>query len=177
MVVTVFGSGHMEENFSEYQKAVALGRYLAESGYEICNGGYGGIMEASARGAKQVGGKTLGIINQQAPLHPNRWIDKVRVEKNWRDRLFCLIDTGDSYVFFDGGTGTLTELFTVWEMTNRKILAKPILIYGAYMAHLIKRLRRQGLVLFNEWIQFVQTPARVIGYLNLAVSKEKSKKR
>ena len=153
LVITVFGSGHMEENFPEYQRAVELGKLLAESGFIVCNGGYGGIMEASARGAKQAGGKVIGITYHQTPREPNRWLDETKKEKSWRDRLFKLIEQGDAFVVFDGGTGTLTELFTVWEMTNKQLVAKPIIVYGPLMARLLRRLRRQRLIIFNKSIK------------------------
>jgi len=171
-VITVFGSGHMEENFPEYQRATVLGVALAEKGFTVCNGGYGGIMEASARGAKQVGGKTLGIITKEMHRHANRWIDRVKAEKTWRDRLLRLIKTGDAFVVFDGGTGTLTELFTIWEMTNKQLISKPIIIHGLWMRAFVKRLRKQRLIIFNDFIQFAKSPRRVIQCLEDAFEEQ-----
>ena len=51
-VVTVFGGSHVQEGGPEYASARDLGKLLAQAGYTVCNGGYGGVMEASARGAK-----------------------------------------------------------------------------------------------------------------------------
>ena len=59
------------------QAAKRLGTLLAKRGWAICNGGNEGTMEASARGAKEAGGRTIGIsIQQYRPATPNRWLDE-----------------------------------------------------------------------------------------------------
>ena len=78
----------MEENFSEYQRAVLMGRVLAENGFTVCTGGYGGIMEAVARGAKQVGGKTIAIVAKELGISVKtilRWERAGKIRKAPRD--------------------------------------------------------------------------------------------
>jgi uncharacterized protein (TIGR00725 family) len=57
--VTVFGSSRPRDGDADYEEARLLGRALAESGYSVCSGGYGGVMEAVSRGAKERGGENL----------------------------------------------------------------------------------------------------------------------
>ena len=52
-VVSVFGTGAAKPGDKKYVLAEQLGRLLAESGFAIANGGYGGTMEASAKGASE----------------------------------------------------------------------------------------------------------------------------
>jgi len=52
-IVTVFGSSRPRENDAEYGEARELGRMLAASGFSVCSGGYGGVMAAVSRGAKE----------------------------------------------------------------------------------------------------------------------------
>jgi len=52
-VVSVFGANDAREGDEAYETARAVGRKLAESGYAVANGGYGGTMEASARGGRR----------------------------------------------------------------------------------------------------------------------------
>ncbi|MBZ5546303.1 MAG: hypothetical protein LAO07_22005, partial [Acidobacteriia bacterium] len=52
-IVTVFGSSHPAEGSAAYEDARRLGRLLVEGGLAVCSGGYGGLMEASARGARE----------------------------------------------------------------------------------------------------------------------------
>ena len=56
-VITVFGSSRPTEVDRDYAEARALGVELAKRGFVICSGGYGGVMEAVSRGAKEAGGK------------------------------------------------------------------------------------------------------------------------
>ena len=58
-VISVFGSSRPRELDPEYVEALNIGRALAKAGFIVCNGGYGGIMEASARGAKEAGARVL----------------------------------------------------------------------------------------------------------------------
>jgi len=164
-VVTIFGSSRIDENYPEYQKAVLVGRMLADAGFVICNGGYGGIMEASARGAKEAGGKTIGIITDEFPSKPNRWVDEVQTTKTWRERLFALIETGDAFVLFNGGTGTLVELFVAWEMINKKMIQKPLIVFGAAMRSLVSRLKKERYVVSTPCLKIAKTVQEVLDHL------------
>ena len=140
--VTVFGSSRPREGDADYEEARLLGRALAESGYSVCSGGYGGVMEAVSRGAKEGGGKTYGVTAEFFKARVNRWIDvEVRVE-TWQDRLFELIRVADGFVACKGGTGTLVELAVVWEMLNKSVLAgKPFAVLGDFWQPILDRVR------------------------------------
>jgi uncharacterized protein (TIGR00725 family) len=60
-IVTVFGSSRPREGDAEYTIARSLGAELTTKGFIVCSGGYSGVMEAVSRGAKEAGGRTLGI--------------------------------------------------------------------------------------------------------------------
>lgn len=164
-VVTFFGSGKIAEDHPDYQEAFQAGKVFASAGFAVCNGGYGGIMEASARGTKEVGGRTIGITTAQFPSKPNPWIDEEKQFPTWRDRLFGLIELGDAYVFFGGGTGTLTELFVVWEMTHQKILQKPVILLGKSIRSFAAGLGKNPQVIFNPHLKFAETPEKALSFL------------
>src|SRR6202035_2856732 len=119
-IVTVFGSSRPRENDAEYEEARELGRMLAANGLSVCSGGYGGVMAAVSRGAKERDGKTYGVTAEFfTASKANPWIDvEVRVH-TWQERLFELIRLGDGFVACKGGTGTPVELAVVWEMLNK----------------------------------------------------------
>ena len=94
-IITVFGSARPVEGDTFYEEARILGRELGTAGYVVCNGGYGGTMEASARGAKEAGGKTIGVVSEFFSIEPNPWIDKRVVVKSLTDRLMELISLAD----------------------------------------------------------------------------------
>jgi uncharacterized protein (TIGR00730 family) len=169
--VTVFGSHDAKEGDESYETGRTLGRKLVEAGYSICNGGYGGIMEATARGAKELGGKTIGVTTEDFGGPVNRWIDQEVKMKKWSERLFKLIELGDGYVALDGGTGTLVELFVVWEMSRQRLLQKPIVVLGDQLRELVRQTRNIPQVVDNPNLYLKPTPEETVKLL-----KEKLKK-
>ncbi len=148
--VTIFGSSLPAEGSAAYEDARRLGRLLAERGFAICNGGYAGLMEASARGAREAGGHTIGVTCSIWSAAPNRWIvEEVRTH-SFLARLTTLIERGDAYVALPGGTGTLAEFALVWEMMNKSALAKglggrrPLLVAAPYWQAVIECLNQES---------------------------------
>jgi len=139
-VVTVFGSARPAPGEPEYVLAYDVGVALAGAGFIVCNGGYAGTMEASARGAKDAGGATMGIISDQFPLRKaNLWIDSVFTVDTMISRMLELVKRGDAYVVLKGGTGTLLELATVWEFMNKGLLKpKPTIVVGAFWESVVQ---------------------------------------
>jgi hypothetical protein len=133
-IITVFGSSRPREGHPDYETARELGRRLAERGFTVCSGGYGGVMEGVSRGAKESGGRVVGVTAKTFHSHTNRWVDEEIRMESWHDRLFELIRRGDGYVACKGGTGTLAELAVVWEMQNKKLMRaeKPFVVLGGF---------------------------------------------
>ncbi|HYW67890.1 MAG TPA: LOG family protein [Candidatus Dormibacteraeota bacterium] len=141
-IVTVFGSSHPGEGDADYAQARELGRRLAERGFAVCSGGYGGVMEAVSRGAKEAGGKTYGVTAEFFGRKANDWVDVEVRKKTWEERLFELIRLADGFVACKGGTGTLVELAVVWEMLNKSVMArKPIAVLGNFWQPILERVR------------------------------------
>jgi uncharacterized protein (TIGR00725 family) len=128
-IVTVFGSSRPRPGEGQYSVAQELGSELARQGFIVCSGGYAGTMEAVSRGAKEAGGRTIGITAQFFKARVNQHIDEEIRKKTWQDRLFALIESGDAFVTCPGGTGTLVELAVVWEMLNKNVIGrKPLVV-------------------------------------------------
>ena len=145
-VVTVFGASDPVEGSQQYATARAVGRKLAEMGYAVANGGYGGTMDASARGAKEAGGKTIAVTCSLWASKPNRYIDTVLVaDSHWR-RVNKLIELGNcGYVVLPGATGTLVELATVWELMCKGLLdRRPLVCVGGFWRPLIEMMASAG---------------------------------
>jgi uncharacterized protein (TIGR00730 family) len=141
-VITVFGSSRPKEGDAQYEAARELGAKLVAAGFAVCSGGYGGVMESVSRGAKDAGGRTLGVTAKFFARTANPWIDEeIRVD-TWRERLFTLIERGDGFVVCPGGTGTLVELAVVWEMLNKGVMrGKPLVAIGEFWRPVIERIR------------------------------------
>lgn len=142
-VVTIFGTSRCQPSDPLYPLAEELGRRLAQCGWTICNGGYGGTMEAAARGARDAGGETIGVICRALGRGPaNRFIGRTIETGTLLERLERLIGLGDAYVVLPGGTGTLLELSAVWEMTNKGLIAaRPIVAWREPWEAIAVRLR------------------------------------
>jgi len=139
-VITVFGSSRPAEGDAWYQEARALGGALARAGLAVCSGGYGGVMEAVSRGAKDAGGRTLGVTSASFRSRVNRWVDEEVRVGTWEERLFELVRRGDGYVVCRGGTGTLVELAVVWEMLNKRVMPrKPFAVLGGFWLPVLDR--------------------------------------
>ncbi len=144
-IVTVFGSSRLSEGDEEYWLAYEVGKNLALHGFTVCNGGYAGIMEASARGAKEAGGKTIGVtFKNNFKKNVNHWIDEEMFQPTLLERMMKLVELGNAYVVLKGGTGTLLELAAVWEFINKGLLKeKPIVIVGDFWDGVIETLRKE----------------------------------
>jgi uncharacterized protein (TIGR00730 family) len=174
IIVTVFGSSRPREGDADYEEARVLGRSLAKHGFSVCSGGYGGVMEAVSRGAKEAKGKTFGVTAdffRAAKL--NSWIDEEIRTKTWEERLFELIRRADAFVACKGGTGTLVELAVVWEMLNKAVMpAKPFAVLGDFWRPVVDRVREVELGHPAPWgeangrlVYLATTPGDVASHL------------
>ncbi len=132
-IVTVFGSGDVNPLEELYQTAYELGRTIAQLGLTLCNGGYGGTMEASARGAVEAGGHTIGVTcTAFGRGGPNPYVRQEIPTFDLFQRLQTLIRLGRAYVVLAGGTGTLVEFALAWELLNKGLLrgGRPLILLG-----------------------------------------------
>jgi hypothetical protein len=141
-VITVFGSSRPEEGHADYAEALELGKVLAQAGFAVCTGGYGGVMEGVSRGAREAGGRVLAVTSSFFKSRANRWVDEEITMPTWQERLFELVRLGDGYVACKGGTGTLVELAVVWEMLNKKAMERrPFVVLGDFWQPILERVR------------------------------------
>jgi uncharacterized protein (TIGR00730 family) len=146
-IITVFGSSQPPPLSPAYQTAYALGRAIAEAGWVLCNGGYRGTMEASAKGAVDVGGHTIGVTCNVLGWRggPNAYIRQEVPTFDLLARLNTLVRLGNAYVVLPGGTGTLVELALVWELFNKNLLRRtaPIVLLGDHWTPVSALIRRE----------------------------------
>lgn len=135
-VITIFGSARCAPHDPDYQAAYELGRSIAEAGWVVCNGGYGGTMEAAAKGAVESGGHTIGVTCSALRRRggPNAYIRQEVPTFDLLTRLNTLVRLANAYIVLPGGTGTLLELALVWELYSKGMLRRvaPIVLLGAH---------------------------------------------
>lgn len=139
-VVSVFGGNSAAAGGGACATAQAVGRRLAELGYVVANGGYGGTMAAAARGAAEAGGSTIGVTCSIWRSRPNPYIDRVVETASLAERLHTLVELGTGgYVVLPGATGTLLELATVWELQCKGLMPRrPLVCVGRFWRPLVK---------------------------------------
>lgn len=142
--VTVFGSSRVMPGDGEYEQALRLGRLLAEAGYTVVSGGYGGVMEAVSRGAAEAGGTVVGVTVEpwSARLQPNAWLTQEHAVPHLFDRLNRLIWSSDAYVAMAGGAGTLGEVALTWNLFQTKsIPLRPLILMSEPWRRLIESIQ------------------------------------
>ncbi len=130
--VTVFGSARFAEDHPYYVQARECGKLLAKEGFSVMTGGGPGIMEAANRGAKDVGGRSVGCnIVLPHEQNPNPYLDKFIEFKYFFVRKVMLVKYSYAFVICPGGFGTLDELFeTVTLIQTGKIRNFPLVLLG-----------------------------------------------
>src|SRR6187549_2912119 len=130
--VTIFGSARFKDGHPFYEKTEELSGKIAQLGFTIMTGGGPGIMEAANKGAREVGGRSVGcnivLPHEQAP---NAYLDKWVNIKYFFVRKTLLIKYSYAFVVMPGGFGTLDEYFEALTLIQtRKISVFPIIIFG-----------------------------------------------
>lgn len=146
--VTVFGSARFKEDHRYYALAREVGRELSKTGFTVMTGGGPGIMEAANRGAKEVGGRTVGVnIDLGMMEPPNAYLDKMVVFRQFFVRKVMLVKYSYAFVCLPGGVGTMDEIFeAVTLIQTGKIKDFPIVLMGTdYWAPLLAFMRESQL--------------------------------
>jgi len=128
--VTVFGSARFREDHPYYELGREMGRELARAGFTVMTGGGPGIMEAANRGAKEVGGGSVGCnIQLPAEQKPNPYLDRWITFHHFFVRKVMLVKYSYAFIALPGGYGTLDEIFeTVTLVQTGKIKEFPIVL-------------------------------------------------
>jgi uncharacterized protein (TIGR00730 family) len=130
--VTMFGSARIRSRDRFYRMARATGAAFARAGYTVLTGGGPGLMEASNRGAREGGGRTLGLnITLPFEQHPNRWLDGYMDFEFFHVRKHMLRKASSAIVLLPGGLGTLDEIFealTLMQTAKSRVI--PVIAMG-----------------------------------------------
>lgn len=130
--VTVFGSARFAETHRYYAMGRAVGARLARAGFTVMTGGGPGIMEAANRGAREVGGRSIGCnIELPHEQRPNAYLDRWVTFRHFFIRKVMLVKYSYAFVALPGGLGTLDEVFeTATLIQTGKIRQFPLILMG-----------------------------------------------
>ena len=108
IIVGVIGAGTAGPEILEMAEEV--GRLIAKHGFTLICGGMGGVMEASAKGAREAGGTTIGILPQPDRHTANPYIDIPIATSFGEGRNIIIVRTADLLIAVGGEYGTLSEI-------------------------------------------------------------------
>lgn len=142
--IAVFGASMSAPGDGYYEEGRECGRLLAEAGFAVATGGYGGTMEAVSQGAREVGGEAIGVTVPD--VFPDRKGPNTHITTETRSRsLVARIDeltrsTEGSIVLW-GSLGTATELLVAWNLAFvapfSGLRPKPVIAVGAPWVSLV----------------------------------------
>lgn len=142
--VTFLGYADAKEADDPFKAAFEVAKLCAEYGYTVVNGGGPGVMKASTLGAQSAGGKTIGITfyPTDIPVFEGRdesnKVDELIVCKNYLERTLKLLEVGQIHIFFNGGTGTISEFGMAWGLARLYFgHHKPLILYGDFWQEII----------------------------------------
>ncbi len=164
-IVTIFGGSKCDESDPEYAEARRVGELLAQAGFTICTGGYLGVMEAASRGARECGGRVLGIVMNQFKSEPNRFLTDKVATPHFYERLQRLITRSVGFVALRGGMGTVTELSLVWNKIQTKVIEpRPLVLLGGCWRPVVDQWQRYLAVsdLDVAALDFAMTPEEAV---------------
>ncbi|WP_293444477.1 TIGR00730 family Rossman fold protein [Persephonella sp.] len=131
--VTFYGSARVKEGNKYYEAARELAKKLVAKGFSIITGGGPGIMEAGNRGAKEAGGRSVGL-NITLPMEqvPNPYATVTLNFRYFFARKVMFNKYATAYVLFPGGYGTLDEMTeTLVLIQTKKLKPFPVILYGS----------------------------------------------
>ena len=108
MRVSVIGSGNAAP--ADAETAATTGRLLAERGHAVVCGGLGGVMAEACRGAREAGGRTIGILPGDDPSAANPHVETAIATGMGNARNVLVVLNGDAAIAVSGSTGTLSEI-------------------------------------------------------------------
>jgi uncharacterized protein (TIGR00730 family) len=165
-VIAIFGSSQIIDGDEEYHQARLLGRLLAREGFAVCNGGYGGVMEASSRGASEMDGVSIGLtLGAFGEREANPFVTREIKSATLFERLANFVQLSEAFVALRGGVGTLGELSVIWNLMQTSALnSKPFILLGEFWPNVLDDLRRNMKIRDKDvrMLNIVSTPEETV---------------
>lgn len=133
MNITVYLGANAGNDPALKQAVQELGRWIGESGNALVYGGSRcGLMGEIAESTLQAGGEVTGVEPEffvQGELQ-HEGLTQLIVTKDMTERKTKMIELGDAFIAFPGGTGTLEEIAEVMSKVSLKHLDAPCILYN-----------------------------------------------
>lgn len=141
MNITVYLGANAGNDPALAEAVRELGSWIGANGHRLVYGGSrSGLMGQLAQSALDAGGTVTGVepqfFVQQELQHDG--LTELIVTKDMTERKTKMIELGDAFIAFPGGTGTLEEISEIMSKVSLKQLAAPCILYNlnGYYDHL-----------------------------------------
>ncbi|MDP3973430.1 MAG: LOG family protein [Candidatus Daviesbacteria bacterium] len=159
--VAIFGYADAKEGDELFTSVVEVTKALAQTGYIVVDGGGPGVMMAASRGAKLGGGKVIGVTFYPKTAmnfegrDPKNEIDEEVITHSYVERTLRLLERGQTFVIFNGGTGTISEFGMAWGLARLYFgHHKPLILYGQFWPQVIETLKKNMKIREEELMVF-----------------------
>lgn len=131
-VVAIYGSARLDSKHNAYKEAYELSYKLGQNGWTVVTGGGPGIMEAGNKGALEAGAESVGLNIRLPHEQATNGLQTVELHFNhFTSRKAVFVRRTDIFVAFEGGYGTLDEIFdTVTQIQTKKRSHSRIVLVG-----------------------------------------------
>ncbi len=173
--IAFLGGAAWKPTDAVYKLARETAGLLAESGYEIVNGGGPGVMKAATQGAHDKGGTSLAIT-----YHPNKMkrhyegvdyenhFDEEVITLDYFDRTKVMLQNSDVHIIFSGSIGTLSEFGMTWVSSwIHEGHNKPIILVGDFWYEIIGVIKKTMILDQGEekLLKVCTTPKEILEYV------------
>ncbi|OGE37102.1 hypothetical protein A3B45_04230 [Candidatus Daviesbacteria bacterium RIFCSPLOWO2_01_FULL_39_12] len=169
--VAIFGYADAKEGEELFTSVVEVAKALAQAGYVVVDGGGPGVMLAASNGAKQGGGKVIGVtfypkdaLNFEG-RDPKNEIDEEVITHSYVERTLRLLERGQTFVIFNGGTGTISEFGMAWGLARLYFgHHKPLILYGKFWPEIIETFKKNMKIREEEMrvFKYANSPQEVL---------------
>jgi len=122
-IIGVVGTGKFSSAVDEL--AAEVGREIARNNAVLVCGGLGGVMTAAARGAKEAGGYTVGVLPGPSIYEANHYIDFPIASNMGQARNAIIVQTAEALISVGGGYGTLSEIALALKIGKGVVALQP----------------------------------------------------
>lgn len=150
--VTIFGSARTPKNDPYFRLAKEMGAAVSRLGFTVMTGGGPGIMEAANMGAREAGGRSVGInIKLPHEQYANPYLDKWMECRYFFTRKVLMFKYSYAFIIMPGGMGTLDELFEAATLIQTgKISEFPVILMGKEywqpVIDMLQRMKERGTI-------------------------------
>lgn len=151
ITVSVIGGHEITRQTAE--NATEIGRIIAKNGAILVCGGLDGVMKAAAKGAKEAGGLTIGILPGKEKADANPYIDIALPTSIGYARNAIVACSADIIVALPGSQGTRSEI------SYGLVYKRPIIDFGNWDVEGMTKVRtiKEAEAKIKDWIEKIKT--------------------